>query len=75
MYNLRGGGPAKNFQNFDFRVRGIAVSLGTIQRILTKFGHPTPPMLPQGGSLPYLGMLPKIPVFGPKNGPKIEIFR
>ena len=75
MYNLRGGGPAKNFQNFDFRVRGIAVSLGAIPSILTKFGHPTPPMLPQGGSLPYLGMLPKIPVFGPKNGPKIEIFR
>ena len=67
------GGTAKNFQNFDFRVRGIAVSLGAILNILTKFGHPTPPMLPQGGHYLIWACCQKYR-FLAQNGSKIEIF-
>ena len=63
---LRGGGPAKIFQIFDFRVRGIGVTLGWFLNIWNQFGPHTPIGAPRAGPLPYMGMYPEKPVFGPK---------
>ena len=71
---FKGGGPAKNFYFFHFRVMGIGVTLGRVPNFWYQFWDLTPLPAPLGGSLPYMGAPPEMAVFGPKLGPKFEIY-